>query len=124
MNEEKKILMIEDDSFLRSLYRDKFEKEGFLFSEASNGIEGLNKIIHENPDMVILDILLPIKSGFDILEEMNESGLIGEIPVIILSNLKQDVDIEEARQLGAKDYFIKTETNFSDFLERVRHFMK
>ncbi len=121
MDEKKKtILMIEDDSFLRNLYRDKLEKEGFNFIEATSGVEGMNKIISEKPDLVILDILLPIRSGFDILEEMNETGLILEIPVIIFSNLKQDIDIEEGRRLRAKDYFIKSETNFSDLLERVK----
>ncbi len=112
--------MIEDDSFLRNLYRDKLEREGFNFIEATSGVEGMNKIVNENPDLVILDILLPMRSGFDILEEMNESGMIVEVPVIILSNLKQDIDIEEGRRLGAKDYFIKSETNFSDFLERIK----
>ncbi len=121
MNEEKKIvLMIEDDSFLRNLYRDKIEKEGFVFIEATSGTEGLNKIINEKPDLIILDILLPIKGGFDILEEMKKNGLISVIPVIILSNLKQEIDIEEARNLGAQDYFIKSETNLSELIERVK----
>ncbi len=122
--QKKTILMVEDDSFLRHLYRDKFEKEGFNFIESSNGVEGMHRIESEKPNMVILDILLPIKSGFDILEEMNESGLINEVPVIIFSNLKQDIDIEEARRLGAKDYFIKSETNFSDLAERVKYFIR
>jgi len=116
----KKILMIEDDSFLRNLYKDKLRKEGFDFIEATSGIEGMNKIINESPDLVILDILLPMKGGFDILEEMNANGLIEEIPVIILSSLKQKSDIEEGRKLGAQDYFVKSETDFSEFLERIK----
>ncbi len=121
MEENKKtILMIEDDSFLRDLYRDKLEREGFSFIEATSGIEGMNKIVNEKPDLVILDILLPMRSGFDILEEMNENGLISEIPVVIFSNLKQETDIEEARKMGAKDYFIKSETDFSDILGKIK----
>ncbi len=121
MEEEKKtILMVEDDNFLRNLYRDKLEKEGYRVLEATSGTEGMNKIKSENPDLVVLDILLPMKGGFDILEEMNETGMILEIPVIILSNLKQEVDIEEGRRLGAKDYFVKAETNFADFLESIK----
>ncbi len=124
MNDNKKtILMIEDDAFLRNLYRDKIEKEGFEFIEAANGLEGMNKIKNEGPDLVLLDILLPMKSGFDVLEEMNDSGLISEIPVIILSNLKQSGDIEEGRRLGAADYFIKSETNFTELLERINSFI-
>ncbi len=121
---KKTILMVEDDSFLRNLYRDKLEKEGFSFIEASSGVEGMNKINSERPDLVILDILLPMRGGFDILEEMNETGLIIEVPVIILSNLRQDIDIEEGRRLGAKDYFIKSETNFSDLLERIKDILQ
>jgi DNA-binding response OmpR family regulator len=124
MEENKKtILMIEDDSFLRNLYRDKLEKEGFDFIEAANGLEGMNKIKNEAPDLILLDILLPMKSGFDVLEEMNDSGLISEIPVIILSNLQQNVDIEEGRRLGAVDYFIKSQTNFTELLERINSFI-
>ncbi len=121
MEENKKtILMIEDDSFLRNLYRDKLEREGFEFIEATSGVEGMNKIANEDPDLVLLDILLPMRSGFDVLEEMNENGMISQIPVIILSNLKQEVDIEEGRKMGAKDYFIKAETDFIDILERIK----
>lgn len=118
----KKVLIIEDDSFLRSLYKDKLEKEGFYFMEASNGVEGLHKIENEYPNIVILDILLPSKGGFEILEEMNKNGLIKQIPVIVLSNLKQDSDIEEARRLGAVDYFIKTESSSSEVVDRVKYF--
>ncbi len=120
---KKTILMIEDDSFLRNLYRDKLEKEGFYFIEAANGLEGLNKIKNENPDLVLLDILLPMKSGFDVLEEMNNSGAISGIPVIILSNLQQSTDIEEGRRLGAADYFIKSQTSFAELLERINSFI-
>jgi len=121
MNETKKtILMIEDDVFLSNLYRDKFEKEGFYFLSATSGIEGMNKIINEKPDIILLDILLPLKSGFDILEEMSRDENLSKIPVIILSNLRQETDIEEGRKLGAKDYFIKPETNFRDLLDSIK----
>ncbi len=122
-NDKKTILMVETDTFLRNLYRDRLEKEGFEFIEATNGIEGMNKIVNENPDLVILDILLPLKGGFDVLEEMNETGLISKIPVIILSNLKQDTDIEEARRLKAKDYFIKSETSFSEIIKKIKELL-
>ncbi len=124
MAEEKKtILMIDNDSFLRSLYRERLEKEGYNFIEAKDGIEGINKIINENPNLVILDLLLPLKGGFDILEEMNENELILKIPVIILSNLKQKSDIEEGRRLKATDYFIKSETSFSEIIKRIKEIL-
>jgi DNA-binding response OmpR family regulator len=123
MEDKKIILMVEDDSFLRNLYRDKLEKEGFGFIEATSGIEGMNKIVNENPDLIILDLLLPMRGGFDILEEMNKSDMIAEIPVIVLSNLKQKNDIDEARRLNARDYFIKSETNFSEIIERIKELL-
>ena len=94
MEDKKIILMVEDDSFLRNLYRDKLEKEGFGFIEATSGIEGMNK-----------------------------SDMIAEIPVIVLSNLKQKNDIDEARRLNARDYFIKSETNFSEIIERIKELL-
>ncbi len=121
MEQDKKtILMIEDDTFVRGLYKDRLEKEGFNFIESNNGIQGMNKIANEKPDLVILDLLLPLKTGFDILEEMNENKSILKIPVIILTTLKQNRDIEEARHLGAEDYFIKSESNFSDIIKKVK----
>ncbi len=124
MTEEKKtILMIEDDTFLRNLYRDKLEKEGFNFIEASNGTEGMNKIMNEDPDLIILDILLPMKGGFDILEEMKEEESASEAPVIILSNLKQKSDIAEGKRLGAVDYFIKSETSFPEIIARIKEIL-
>ncbi len=121
--EKKTVLMIENDDFLRSLYRERLEKENFNFIEATNGIEGTNKIMNENPDLIVTDLLLPLKGGFDILEEMNESGLILKIPVIILSNLRQESDIEEGRQLKAKDYFIKSEASFSEVIKRIKELL-
>jgi len=112
--------MIEDDSFLRKLYRDKFEKEGFDFLEATNGVEGINKIVSESPDVIIIDLLLPMKSGFDVLNEMKEREGLESIPVLVLSNLAQDTDIQEAKDLGAKEYFIKSEIKFSDVVEKVK----
>ena len=94
----KKILMIEDDKFLRKIYRDKLTRAGFDFIEATNGEEGLNKVISESPDLVLLDLILPRKNGFDVLIEMKRNKNTKNIPVIILSNLGQESDIK--RGLG------------------------
>lgn len=112
--------MIEDDSFLRKLYRDKFAKEEIHFIEATNGVEGINKIVNEKPDLIILDILLPSKGGFDVLEEKNKSEETKDIPVIILSNLGQEADIEEGKELGVENYFVKSEVNFTEVVDKVK----
>ena len=121
MSEKKpKILMIEEDHFLRKIYRDKLSRSGFEFLEATNGEEGLNKIIAEKPDVVLLDLILPRKNGFDVLVDMKSNKNTENIPVIILSNLGQESDIQRGLALGAKDYLVKTEVSLSGVVEKAK----
>ena len=119
-DKKKKILMIEDDLFLRKIYRDKLTKAGFLFIEATNGVEGMNKVISEGPDLILLDVMLPMKSGFDVLIDIKSNQNTQKIPVIILSNLGQKTDIERGFSLGADDYLVKTEISISEVVSRAR----
>lgn len=119
-DEREKILMIEEDGFLRKIYKNKFSQAGFAFSEATNGEEGLNKIIAEKPDLVLLDLILPKKSGFDVLVEMKGKKETKGIPVVILSNLAQESDIQRGLSLGAKDYLVKPEISLSEVVDRVK----
>ncbi len=121
MPEEKiKILMIEEDRFLRKIYRDKLSRLGFDFLEATNGEEGLNKVIAEKPDLVLLDLILPRKNGFDVLIDMKSNKNTENIPVIILSNLGQESDIERGLSLGAEDYLVKTDVSLSKVVDKVK----
>jgi len=122
MSHEKKqkILMIEEDRFLRKIYRNKLTQAGFEFQEALNGEEGLNKVIAEKPDLVLLDLILPRKSGFDVLIEMKRNKKTKNIPVIILSNLGQETDIKRGFSFGAKDYLVKFEVSLSEVVERIK----
>ncbi len=122
--EKKKILMIEDDSFLRRLYRDRFEKEGFLFVEATNGEEGLNKIRQEKPDLILLNILIPIKGGFDLLREIEEEPELKKIPVIVLTNLGHDEDIREGESYGVAHYLIKAEVRFTEVIRKAKEVLE
>ncbi len=115
--------MVEDDLFLRKVYRDKFEQEGFIFIEATNGTEGINKVLSEKPDLILLDLVLPKKNGFDVLEQIKNSPETKEIPVIILTNLGQEADIQNGMDLGASDYLVKTDINLSEVVERVKKFL-
>ncbi len=117
---KQKILMVEEDRFLRKIYRNKFNKEDFEFIEATNGQEGLNKVIFEKPDIVLLDLILPRKSGFDVLVEMKKNKETKNIPVIIFSNLGQESDIKRGLSLGAQEYLIKSETSLSDVVDKVK----
>jgi len=112
--------MIEDDKFLRKIYKNKLSKSGFEFVEAINGIEGLNKVLSEKPDLVLLDLILPRKNGFDVLIEMKRNRATKKIPVIILSNLGQESDIQRGLSLGAQDYLVKTDISLSEVVNKVK----
>jgi len=121
---KKRILMIEDDIFLRRVYKDQFIRAGIDFIEATNGIEGVNKVFSESPDLILLDLMLPRKNGFDVLKEIKEDKRSKDIPVIILSNLGQELDIKEGLSLGAVDYIVKPETRISDVVTKVKNALK
>lgn len=123
-NKKNMILMIEDNGFLRKLYHDKLDRAGFDFIEATNGMEGINKIIVEKPDLVMLDLLLPRKNGFDVLAEIKQNRNIKNIPVIVLSNLAQEIDIKEAMKLGAVEYLVKSEVRLSEVVDKIKKILK
>lgn len=121
MEPKKKILIIEDDKFLIKLYSDKLVREGFDVSMAISGEEGLGKVAAEKPDLVLLDVILPQKNGFDILSEIKLNPETKHIPVIMLTNLGQESDIKAGRELGAAEYLVKTDFSITKLAEMVRH---
>lgn len=124
MNKERqKVLMIEEDRFLRKIYKNKLTLADFEFIEATNGEEGLNKVISEEPDLVLLDLILPRKNGFDVLIEMKKNKKTKGIPVIIFSNLSQDSDIKRGLALGAQEYLIKPEITLSEVVNKVKEWL-
>jgi DNA-binding response OmpR family regulator len=121
MDEKKqKILMVEEDRFLRKIYKNKLNLAGFEFIEATNGEEGLNKVIAEKPDLVLLDLILPRKNGFDVLIDIKKNEETKNIPVIIFSNLGQETDIKRGLSLGAQEYLVKPEINLSEVVDRIK----
>ena len=112
-NEKRKptVLIIEDDKFLLKLYSDKLRRAKFKVIKAVSGEEGLTKIINMKPDLVVLDLVLPGVSGFDILNDIKLRAKTKNIPVVILTNLGQESDIKKGLELGAVDYLVKA--NFS-----------
>jgi DNA-binding response OmpR family regulator len=123
MRQKQKVLMVEDDRFLRKIYRDKFTRAGFEFLEATNGQEGLNKVISEKPDLVLLDLILPRKNGFDVLIDIKKNKNTQNIPVIILSNLAQETDIKKGIALGAEGYLVKTDLSLSEVVNKVKEWL-
>lgn len=115
--------MIEDDGFLRKLYRDQLTRAGFEFVEATNGVEGMNKVVSEKPDLVLLDLMLPRKNGFDVLEDLKSKEETRKIPVLILSNLGHESDVREALALGAEDYLVKTDVRLSEVIDKITNLL-
>ena len=125
-NGKTKILVVEDDQFLRELIVRKLVKEGFKVSIAIDGQEGLQKIISEIPDLVLLDIILPEMDGFEILKQTksHSNEKVKDIPIILLSNMGQESDIEKAEKLGANDYLIKAEFTTDEIVDKIKNSLK
>lgn len=120
----KNILIIEDDIFLGDVLLEKFKKEGFGAYLSRDGVEGLQKIKELKPDLVLLDIILPNMNGYEILEAKQKDLEIKKIPVIIISNSGQPMEIDRALALGVKDYFIKAQFDPEEVMLKVRNFLK
>ncbi|MFH0805006.1 MAG: response regulator [Patescibacteria group bacterium] len=119
------VLIVEDDQFLRDLLRTKLEREQFEVGTAIDGPSGLDKIVSTRPAVVLLDIILPGIDGFEILKRVrtNASMDIVKTPVILLSNLGQEADIEKGRALGADDYLIKSNFTIDEIIEKIRRLL-
>jgi DNA-binding response OmpR family regulator len=120
----KKILIVEDDKFLRELMVRKLKNEGYEVLEAIDGEEGLKKIKEIKPDLVLLDLILPGIDGFEVLNQKKEDPKIAKIPVIILSNLGQREDVERGLRLGAMDYLVKANFTPQEIIQKVKNILE
>ncbi len=116
----KKVLIIEDDKFLRELLGKKLSNVGYTAILAVDGEEGLEKIKKEKPDIILLDLILPGINGFEVLEKHKEDSSISSVPVIILSNLGQSEDIEKGLKLGAKDFLVKAHFTPQEIVNKLQ----
>jgi len=115
-----KLLLIEDDVFFQKFYSFKLSEQGFEIITAQNGVEGLERIRTDHPDLVLLDLIMPIKDGFGVLEEKKADPSISSIPVLIFSTLGQEDDIKKAINLGARDYVNKSFFDFDILLKKIK----
>ena len=116
----KKVLLIEDDKFLSDMYVAKFSKFGYEIETAYDGEEGIKKTKKIKPDIILLDIRLPLKDGFEVLKEVKKDQKTKDIPVILLTNLGQKEDIEKGLKLGAVDYLIKAQFTPQEIVDKVK----
>lgn len=119
-----KILLIEDEELMVELLNRKLTQEGYEVSVARDGEEGLKMMKEQKPELVLLDIVMPRLGGFEVMEKMTKDNDLKDIPVIVISNSGQPVEIDRARKLGAKDWLIKTEFNPQEVIEKVKKQLK
>lgn len=115
------ILVIEDEAPLSNILRERLTDKGYQVSVAIQGEEGWQKTKDEHPDIVLLDIILPRLDGFVYLKRLRAHKRLRNLPVIILSNLGQDSDMEQGRELGAVDYIVKSNHTIDAVIERVEN---
>lgn len=120
MNEKKRVLVIEDEAPLSKILAETLTESGFEVDVAVHGEEGWHKARENRPDLILLDIIMPRLDGFVFLKRLRTNKKLATIPVIILSNLGQDSDIAEARELGAMDYLVKSNHTIEAIVQRVQ----
>lgn len=117
------ILVVEDDAFLMDAYKVKLQQEKFKILLAKDGEAGLETAVSDQPDLIILDMVLPKMSGLDVLKKLKADQKTKNIPVIVASNLDQNETIEEVKQAGAADYFIKSNISISELIAKIQTFL-
>lgn len=117
-----KILLVEDDEFFQKFYTFKLQEKGYEVVNALNGDVGLEKMRLVHPDLVLLDIIMPQKNGFDVLTEKKADLTISSIPVIVFSTLGQEDDMKKALTLGAQSYVNKSFFDFDTLSAKINEF--
>lgn len=118
---QKHILLVEDDDALANVYLTRLQAEGFNVVRANNGEEALSQVQKVKPDLILLDVMMPKVSGFDVLDMLRNTPTTANIKVIMLTALSQDSDKERAKSLGADDYLVKSQVVISDVVDKVKY---
>ncbi len=119
----KKILLVEDEPMLSNLLRQRLEKESFVVTTAHDGNEAVEILKKEKPDLILMDIILPKMSGFEVMEAMKGDPAIQAAPVVVVSNLGQESDVERGQSLGAVGYFVKAQMSVEDLVSKIKEFL-
>lgn len=116
----KTILLVEDNDFIRNMYQLKLSKSGFTVVEASDGAMALEKLKTLKPDLILLDLMMPNVSGIEVLKNLHKQTIVPALPVIVLTNVLNPASVNEAKELGARDYIIKTDLTPSQVVEKIK----
>jgi DNA-binding response OmpR family regulator len=119
-NKTHKILLVEDDDALANVYLTRLETEGFEVRRVGNGEDALAAALEFRPDLILLDVMMPKVSGFDVLDIIRNTSQTANIKVIMLTALSQESDRQRAESLGADDYLVKSQVVIADVVDRIK----
>ena len=114
-----KLLLVEDDMALRDIYSTRFMAEGYEVVSASDGEQALTVAVREKPDLILLDIMMPKISGFDVLDILRTTPETKGCKIVIMTALSQPADIEKGKMLGADEYLVKSQVTLTDVVEKI-----
>jgi DNA-binding response OmpR family regulator len=115
-----KVLIVEDEEALRKVLQEKIQNAGFETFAAKDGVEGWDMAKDKSPDIILLDLILPKRSGFEVLGMLKQDPTLKDIPVFVLSNLAEDESLKKALQMGAEDFFVKSQHPINEVIEKVK----
>jgi DNA-binding response OmpR family regulator len=125
MKSKKKIIvLIEDEQIMVDLLAKKLADAGYMVKVAQDGVSGLDLIKKTKPDLVLLDMLLPLLDGFGVLKKLAAEKLLPQLPVMVISNTGQPIEIERIKKLGVRDYLIKVNFDPKELLNKINHILK
>lgn len=120
----KKLLIVEDDKMIGSMYKTKLEQEGYIVLVADDGAQGLEMALQEKPDLIMLDVIMPQLDGFSVLQQLRENSSMKRTPIILLTNLGTDEDKAKGEKLGATDYWVKANLTPGQVSEQIKKYIK
>lgn len=125
MSENKKVLLIEDDPLMLNLYKNTFELENVNLVLAPDGLSGIEMAKKEKPAVIMLDLLMPKMSGYEVLEILKKDPETKDIPVIVLSNMLDTAEIvEKVKKMGAEEYWVKSSYTSEDIVEKIKKYLE
>ncbi|MCX6784595.1 MAG: response regulator [Candidatus Komeilibacteria bacterium] len=123
MTDQKTILLVEDEEMLANMYEIKFKKDGYQLLKALDGEAGLALAKEKNPNIILLDVIMPKMDGFSVLRQLRADEKTKNIPVILLTNLGQDEDIKKGQELGANGYLVKANLTPAEVVAKVKELL-
>lgn len=123
MPQQNKILFVDDTKMFQSIYKSKLMSEGYQVKTADNGLEAIKSLSEEKPDLILLDLNMPVMDGFKVLQAVKANPIFSSIPVMVFSSRGQAEEIEKAVNLGADGYLVKTTTTPNEVVKKVKEIL-